>query len=223
VTWRAGTVALIAKAIVAARLPLRLPRRTMAAPLTRTVAVGFAPRLTDGEVGFLSLRNMTFGAWERRANQPAMDGTFVLTSIVVQGFCIDTIRICRFARSAYFCVWGSLAHRSCGVDVFRRGFDRFVLRRIGGCGDGARPGIFRDFLRQCTCLLPARCWSLCLLVLVLGIARRAPRPPNIVLDHRDDNMIRDTALARTIVVQNVTEPKPALLHELPRGVPFGWE
>jgi hypothetical protein len=35
-------------------------------------------------------------------------------------------------------------------------------------------------------------------------------------------MIRDAALARTIVVQNVTEPNPALLHELPRSDAFRW-
>jgi hypothetical protein len=33
-------------------------------------------------------------------------------------------------------------------------------------------------------------------------------------------VVRDAALARTVVVQNVTEPKPALLHELPRSVAF---
>jgi hypothetical protein len=31
-------------------------------------------------------------------------------------------------------------------------------------------------------------------------------------------MVGDTALARTVVVKNVTEPNPALLHELPRSI-----
>ena len=31
------------------------------------------------------------------------------------------------------------------------------------------------------------------------------------------------AILVSVIVQNVTEPKPALLHELPRSVPFGWE
>jgi hypothetical protein len=37
-------------------------------------------------------------------------------------------------------------------------------------------------------------------------------------------MVRNAALARTVVVQNVTEPNPALLHELPRSDAFrvGW-
>jgi hypothetical protein len=37
-------------------------------------------------------------------------------------------------------------------------------------------------------------------------------------------MIRDAALPRTVIIQNVTEPKPALLHELPRSDSFqvGW-
>jgi hypothetical protein len=35
-------------------------------------------------------------------------------------------------------------------------------------------------------------------------------------------MIGDAALTRTVVVQNVTEPNPALLHELPRSDAFRW-
>jgi hypothetical protein len=31
-------------------------------------------------------------------------------------------------------------------------------------------------------------------------------------------MVGDAALARTVVVKNVTEPNPALLHKLPRSV-----
>jgi hypothetical protein len=51
---------------------------------------------------------------------------------------------------------------------------------------------------------------------VLGVTRGAPRLSDVVFDHRDDDVIGDTALARAVIVQNVTEPKPALLHELPR-------
>ena len=54
-----------------------------------------------------------------------------------------------------------------------------------------------------------------LLVFVVRVARGAARLLHLVLDHRDHGMIGDAALARTVVVQNVTEPKPALLHETP--------
>jgi hypothetical protein len=53
-------------------------------------------------------------------------------------------------------------------------------------------------------------------VFVLRVARRAPRLLDIVRDHRDHRMVGDAALTRTVVIQNVTEPKPALIHENPR-------
>ena len=37
-----------------------------------------------------------------------------------------------------------------------------------------------------------------------------------VVDHRHDGVIGDTALARTVIVQHVAGPEPALLHALPR-------
>jgi hypothetical protein len=55
---------------------------------------------------------------------------------------------------------------------------------------------------------------------MVRIARRAPRLFHLIVDHRDDRMVGDAALTRTVVVQNVTEPKPALLHELPRSRSF---
>jgi hypothetical protein len=37
-------------------------------------------------------------------------------------------------------------------------------------------------------------------------------------------VIGDAPLPRTVIVHYVTEPKPALLHELPRSVrPFRWD
>jgi hypothetical protein len=51
-----------------------------------------------------------------------------------------------------------------------------------------------------------------LLVRVIGVARRATRLLHLLINHGDHDMIGDAALTRTIVVQNVTEPEPALLH-----------
>jgi hypothetical protein len=48
---------------------------------------------------------------------------------------------------------------------------------------------------------------------VIGVAGGASSLFHLVVNHRDDGVIRDAALARAIVVQNVTEPKPALLHQ----------
>ena len=100
---------------------------------------------------------------------------------------------------------------------------RFVRRGWRG-SHRPRASVFKDFLGQHASLLAAGCRGLPLLVLVLGVARGAPRLPDVVLNHRDNHMVGEAALARAVIVQNVTEPKPALLHELPRKTgPFGWE
>ena len=80
--------------------------------------------------------------------------------------------------------------------------------RNGGHGDGAAHGAVR--------LSAAR--RLASFVGMFGVARRASSLLDLVLDHRDDHVIRHAALARTVVVQYVTETQPALLHLLPRIV-----
>src|SRR5258706_6711635 len=86
-------------------------------------------------------------------------------------------------------------------------------RRTGTSGIGR-------IANQHAILLAARRRYPGLLVFVIRVARRAASLLHLVFDHRDDRVIGDAALARTIVVQNVTEPKPALLHELPRSRSF---
>ena len=61
-------------------------------------------------------------------------------------------------------------------------------------------------------LLAPRRRRLGLLIFVVRVAGGAACLLHLVFNHRDDRMIRDAALARTVVVQNVTEPNPALLH-----------
>jgi hypothetical protein len=58
---------------------------------------------------------------------------------------------------------------------------------------------------------------------VFGVAGGTACLPDLVIDHRHDRVIGDTAFTRTVVVENVTEPEPALLHELPRTFPFSWD
>jgi hypothetical protein len=53
------------------------------------------------------------------------------------------------------------------------------------------------------------------LVIVLGVAGCATRQPDGIADHRDYGMIRQPALARTVVIQNVTKPRLALRHQEP--------
>jgi len=47
---------------------------------------------------------------------------------------------------------------------------------------------------------------------MIRVARGAARLLHLIINHRHDRVIGDAAFTRTIVVQNVTEPKPALLH-----------
>ena len=56
-------------------------------------------------------------------------------------------------------------------------------------------------------------WHSGLLVFVIGVARRATGLLHLIVNHRHDGVIRDAALTRAIVVENVTEPRPALLHQ----------
>jgi hypothetical protein len=47
---------------------------------------------------------------------------------------------------------------------------------------------------------------------MIRVAGRAADLLHLIVDHRDHGVIGHAALTRTVVVQNVTEPKPALLH-----------
>jgi hypothetical protein len=53
------------------------------------------------------------------------------------------------------------------------------------------------------------------LVVVLGVARRAPRLFDLVAHHGDDGVVRDPALARTVIVHDISESRLALLHQAP--------
>ena len=100
---RARAMPLIAETILAAWLSLRLTRRAMAASMTRTVAIRLATWLTNRELGFLALRNMTFGTRQRGANQSTMDGAFVFQRLAVLGsICIGRLRFNRFAGAIRF-------------------------------------------------------------------------------------------------------------------------
>jgi hypothetical protein len=47
---------------------------------------------------------------------------------------------------------------------------------------------------------------------MIDVTGRAARLLHLIVNHSNDDMIGDAALTRTIVVQYVTKPKPALLH-----------
>ncbi len=108
----------------------------------------------------------------------------------------------------------------------RRVGDRIGVRHIvgwlcvglgGDSCDGVRALQSLENLReQHVRLLAAMRRRLAVLVLVLGVADDAAGLLDVIVDHRHDGVIRNAALTRTVVVQHVARPKPALLHALPR-------
>jgi hypothetical protein len=65
---------------------------------------------------------------------------------------------------------------------------------------------------------PALPRHLRVLELVVGVARRAAHLLHGVGDHRHDDVIGHTPFTRAIVVQDVTKPKLALLHQRSRRI-----
>ena len=215
-------MALSTKSILAALLSLCLAHRAMPARAAGAITVGVAAgRLPHREIRFLPFRKLAFGTWKGRTNQSAMDRAVVFTPFIFSAVRVGDVGVRGRCDRNRISLGPHVGGTSVGIDVVDGTVEwRSVLRLRRGNGTWA--GLFKNVLRQRTGLFPAQRRGLGLLVFVLGVARRTPRLPDIVFDHRDDDVIGDAALARTVIVQNVTEPKPALLHELPRSGPFGW-
>ena len=186
---------------------------------------------SEREVGSLALGNVPFGSRQLRANQRTMDGPFIAFIAFRQSF-FDCVR---YARSVGGCSsqFGRLIEGRCrrvdfvlvclsvhGVvqvglrpDTMRVGLGNLVVR-FGGFNGRAATAVNEVRWGNFGLLAPGR-RHLRVLVFVLGVTRRAPCLLDVVLDHRDHRMVGDAALARTVVVENVTEPKPALIHVSP--------
>jgi hypothetical protein len=201
----------------AAAAPLRA-HRTPAVPKPRSwlVAVELtaasAARLANREVGFLAVRLLPFRTWQLRANQTAMDGAVLLVAGPGRQRVVVRVGIVGWR--------GRVGERFRGVlvqdvglgSVFHlfgvfRGWARaqYAFRRLAGDGVGPLPARWRDASG---------------FVLVIRIAGGTARLLHLIFNHGDNGMIGNAALARTIVVQNVTEPKPALLHQTLRSRSF---
>ena len=167
---------------------LRLFRLTIA---TRLIAIALPAEsvsaLTDREVGRLSLWRLPLGTGKRGPDQGTMDGPLVV----------------RPRNDRFFDVCG-----------FRRFLGLHRLRRKNGLGlDDLGDGFFHNFFRRHQDrwldgrrrrrrdrFLPSWRWNLGVLVLVLGVARGAACPLHLVFNHRDDRMVSDATLARTVIV-----------------------
>jgi hypothetical protein len=166
--------------------------------------------LPNREVRSFALGRLPIGSGQRRPNQRTMHGPLVF------GFVTDV----RFQLGHRVGRLGASTH------VEERKGSHYFFHNDRGLGfghgrTGERSALGSRDQRRLGLLAPRR-RNLGLLVLVVRIARGAAGLLHHVFNHRDHRMIGDAALARTIVVENVTEPKPALLHELPRSDAFRW-
>jgi hypothetical protein len=134
-----------------------------------------------------------------------------------------------------------VAHNAAGVAVPVVPVSPVILSRPSngqvGCGEsfpvivacwhvsvGLACQHFLEESRRAFLLASAR--GLTALVRMLGIAGRTPRLFDGLFNHGDDRVIRHTTLTRAIVIQNVSETQPALLHSIsPELFPFerGWK
>ena len=166
---------------------LRLFRLTIA---TRLIAIALAAEsvstLTDREVGRLSLWRLPLGTGKRGPDQGTMDGPLVVRRCKDRFF-----DVCRFRR---FLGFHRLRRKNgLGFDDLGDGFlHNFFSRHQDRWLDGRR--------RRRDRFLPSWRWNLSVLVLVLGVARGAACPLHLVFNHRDDRVVSDATLARTVIV-----------------------
>jgi hypothetical protein len=158
-----------------------------------------APRLTNREVGGFALRGLALGARQGGANQTPVNRTVILDLVGIDGWGVIGIlslrgrRVERLGRGEIAA--GEILGR---LDGFGKLFGtQRTLHRFTGCDVEA---------------LSARGRNLCPFVFVVRVTGRAARLFDLILDHGHDGMAGDASLAGTVLVQDVTEPKPALLH-----------
>jgi hypothetical protein len=190
----------IAVAAVGARL-----RPTAATE--RSVAAG--RHVSDCEVGRLALDLLAFRTGKLRANERPVDGPVFYGRR--NGFV--SARRFRIRRRRGLLLEEIIGHHFLNYLEARIG-NRVFIDVDRGRADRGRHVARGAGKRRCVFLASTGC--LPALVGVLGVARRATRLFDIVLDHCDDGMIGHAPFTRTIVVQYVTETQPTLLHKSPR-------
>jgi hypothetical protein len=101
--------------------------------------------------------------------------------------------------------------------------DRLRFRTLAGGRPDGFGHLLHDPLRSTSQNLGIQGWGglglstlarhLGMLVIVLRVARRAPGLLYVRTHHSHHRVVREPPLARTVIVQNVTKPKLALLHQ----------
>ncbi len=181
-------------------------RTTRSAAMTETLmgpvavhlaSAASASRLSNREVRCLPFGGLAVGAGQRRPDQATMNRPLV----------VDLLSGGQRQRFG-FCSLGRSLERGGRFWSLRNVNDRFN-------GVGAEFGTQRAFhrLTGCTFGAPAALRrNTGPLELMVRLAGSAACLLDLIFDHRHDGVVRDAAFARAVIVQNVTEPKPALLH-----------
>jgi hypothetical protein len=146
------------------------------------------------ELRHFSLGRLSFRTGQGRSDQPPVHRAIVPAILGVVLLILMLVSGKRLLGVRHLFVFGRrLLDRRLRDDHFRR------CGLLGGTFDRR--------------LFPAtRRWKASLLVFVIRVTCRAARLLHLIVDHRHDDVIGDAAFTRTVVVQNVTEPRPALLH-----------
>jgi hypothetical protein len=186
-------------------------KRLTAALMSGTEAIVPSARLPNREVRALTGRGrLTFDAGQLGANQGTVNWTFIRNRFV-RMFVLFLIHQRRFVTRLL-----RLRRRSCDnvfVLVDRRAWFVRLVQLVDNFL--RRHGSHRRQNRRSLGLLSLARYAR-VLVFVVRVARRAARLLDVVTDHRDDDVIRQPTLTWTVIIQNVTRPKLALLHqELP--------
>jgi hypothetical protein len=177
-----------------------------------------AAALSDRELGRSAFFLLPFDPGKLCTDQRTVDGTFLnlCGAILVR---LDGLA---FGRRNSVDAWRSHMFDRRGPHDGRRFRSRYRqvdVVWIGVWNDGRSVGrelAGKDFLVECRrgfLLSPSR--DLAPFVRMLCIARGASGLLDVLFYHRDNGMVGQPPLARTVVVQYVTETQPALLHSNP--------
>jgi hypothetical protein len=165
-------------------------------------------RLADGELGFLAFGSLPFDPRQGRANETAMNRPIVLAGRRKRKGIPIRIGVGAHRRRLRV----DLRFRAVVLTGHLAGCCVYIQLGLFGSGAGTEDALGRLANNRVAALAAGRRHARSL-VFMVRVTRGAARLFHLVLNHRNDGVIGNAALARAIVVQNVTEPKPALLHQ----------
>jgi hypothetical protein len=196
-------VAVAGERAIAVLLMPTVPARAMTAESVLAELAGTMGGTAHGEVRLATLWRIVGQPRQCRPDQrPVHRSVHVITAHRRGGRSFDGLHSDRFRFR--------LDHEN--------GIVRRIRRRVEPCGDhfAGHAGEHLLVQRSGDVLLAALRRHLGLLVLVFAVAGGASGLAHLVTDHGDDGVIRDSALAWTVVVDYVAETRLALLHQAPR-------